>query len=83
MATVNGGRTPIPPVWTSRERAVFFRPWWRIVVTVVLTLVPLAAVPALRDHPPTETWLGLLSVAPIYIWLWLGLRRIARQRTVD
>ena len=71
------GRVPL--VWGSEERAVLFRPWWRVVVTLILGVLAVAMVPVVADHPQSASWLGPLSALPMLAWLGYGLWRIAHR----
>lgn len=75
-------QTPGVLQWGSQERAVFFRPWWRAALTVSLTAIPIALTPLFASSPETATWLGPLSILPVFSWLGLGLFQIRRQRTM-
>jgi hypothetical protein len=68
------------------ERDAIFVPWWRTVVTVLLTAIPIAVTPILaQSTEQVGTWLGPLSVVPLVYWLyrrikWAGQRH---DRKVD
>lgn len=66
--------------WGAEERVVFLRPWWRAALTIGLAVPPIALTPLFTDSPETASWLGPLSVLPLFIWLGLGLSRIQRRR---
>jgi len=68
--------------WGSQERAVFFRPWWRAALTLTLTAIPIALPLLFASSPGMGTWLGPVSILPLYSWIGLGLFRIRRQRTM-
>src|SRR5665647_1606584 len=68
--------------WGSQERAVFFRPWWRAALTLTLAAIPIALTPLFASSPETGTWLGPVSILPLFSWIGLGLFRIRRQRTM-
>ena len=64
--------------WGPAQRAPFFRPWGRAVVTAALTALPFAVMPLYLDRPDVENWLGPASVAPLLLWFMHGLR-VGRQ----
>lgn len=62
--------------WDREKRAVFFRPWWRALVTVGLAVPALALTPAFARDPELATWLGPAVSAPMFVWLMVGFRQI-------
>lgn len=66
------------------ERNAIFVPWWRSVVTFVVTVIPIAVIPILaRSNEQTVGWLGPLSVVPLVYWLSRRIRRAGEQRERD
>lgn len=66
--------------WDAEKRAVFFRPWWRALISIGLAVPAIVLTPTFARDPAMASWLGPVSVLPMLVWLALGFRQIHSRR---